>query len=238
VHSQPHTHGQNEGPEDAAEARAPGLRERKKLATREALGAAAIRLAIERGFENLRVDDIADAAGVSPRTFNNYFSSREQAICAMRNAHVERIAAALRARPVGEPLIDSLINAVVTDYGREPNRDIARLIHCTPTVSAEFLRSAAEAQVPLMEAIAERTGTSPDDLLPAVIAATVLGAQRVAMDQWTQSENPPPYKTLLRDALNQLRALSDPPQATAGDAVSAAVSPASAPLLIIGNRDS
>ena len=57
-----------------------GMRERKKLATREALSAAALRLALEHGPQNVRVDDIAEAAGVSPRTYNNYFSSREQAI--------------------------------------------------------------------------------------------------------------------------------------------------------------
>ena len=57
-----------------------GMRERKKLATRQALSAAALRLAREHGPQNVRVDDIAEAAGVSPRTYNNYFSSREQAI--------------------------------------------------------------------------------------------------------------------------------------------------------------
>ena len=55
-----------------------GMRERKKLATRKALSAAALRLAREHGPQNVRVDDIAEAAGVSPRTYNNYFSSREQ----------------------------------------------------------------------------------------------------------------------------------------------------------------
>ncbi|MEV6641490.1 helix-turn-helix domain-containing protein [Amycolatopsis sp. NPDC051371] len=89
---------------DAPEPR-PRLRERKKLATREALSVAALRLALERGPGNVRVDDIADAAGVSPRTYNNYFSSREQAIVAAMTAErVLRIAAALRARPATEPL--------------------------------------------------------------------------------------------------------------------------------------
>jgi hypothetical protein len=70
---------------DAGEvtARRQGLRERKKQATREALREAALLLALERGPDNVRVDDIADAAGVSPRTYNNYFSSREQAIVAV-----------------------------------------------------------------------------------------------------------------------------------------------------------
>jgi hypothetical protein len=61
----------------------PGLRERKKIATRQALGLAAMRLAIERGLDNVLVEDIAEAAGVSTRTFNNYFASKYEAICAL-----------------------------------------------------------------------------------------------------------------------------------------------------------
>jgi hypothetical protein len=128
---------------------------------------------------------------------------------------------------------------VLADHGHGPNRDVAKLIHCTPSLAREFVRNVAEAQIPLMEAIAARTGTEPGDLLPAVISATVLGAQRVAMHRWMESDeaDSPPYKNLLRDALNQLRALAEPTQATAGDAVSAAVSPASGPLLIMATRE-
>ena len=103
-----------------------GMRERKKLATRDALSAAALRLALEHGPQNVRVDDIAEAAGVSPRTYNNYFSSREQAIvvglAAERGAPV---AAALRARPVDEPLEHAVVSALIEQYSdeREPDRD-------------------------------------------------------------------------------------------------------------------
>src|SRR5437870_12413177 len=86
-----------------------GVRERKKQATREALRAAALRLALERGPDNVRVDDIAEAAGVSPRTYNNYFSSREQAIVAAVTAEREaRIAAAVTAMPAGVRLADAI----------------------------------------------------------------------------------------------------------------------------------
>jgi AcrR family transcriptional regulator len=214
----------------------PGLRERKKLATREALGAAAIRLALERGFDNLRVEDIAEAAGVSPRTFNNYFASREQAVCAVPGAHAERMAAALRARPVSEALLDALTAAAQTAFARDPHRDLVRLIYRTPSLSAEFLRAAAEAQRPLREAVAERTGTDPEDLLPGMVTATLFGAQRVAMERWMRAEDPPPFASLLREALNQLRVLLDPTQSVAGETASAAVSAASAPLVIIGDR--
>ncbi|MFD6364649.1 TetR/AcrR family transcriptional regulator, partial [Streptomyces roseolus] len=55
-----------------------GLRERKKRATRAALVEAAVRLAVERGVENVTVDAISAAAGVSTRTFFNYFDSRDE----------------------------------------------------------------------------------------------------------------------------------------------------------------
>ena len=90
------------------------MRERKKLATREALSAAALRLALERGPQNVRVDDIAEAAGVSPRTYNNYFSSKAEAITWRHLDRARRMADLLRARPPGEPLWASITCAAIT----------------------------------------------------------------------------------------------------------------------------
>lgn len=200
----------------------PGLRERKKLATRQALSAAAIRLALEQGFDNLRVEDIAEAAGVSPRTFNNYFSSREEAIVAARAAQIERMARALVARPAEESLLEALGNAMTAepDQARESSRDVVRLFLCNPTLHGAFLRNAAQTNSPMIEAVARRTGTSADDLLPNVVTSAALGAMRAAMQKWLSDEESPPFKALLRDALNQLRALADTPEAAAPEKAS------------------
>lgn len=196
---------------------APGLRERKKLATRQALSAAAVRLAIEQGFDNLRVEDIAEAAGVSPRTFNNYFSSREEAVVAARVAQMERMARELTARPAEESLLDAISNAMASEgsHPREPMRDMVRLFVCNPTLHAEFLRTAGQTTSPMIEAVARRTGTSPDDLLPQVVTSAALGALRAAMHKWFSTDDSPPFEFLLRDALNQLRILAGNPEATA-----------------------
>jgi AcrR family transcriptional regulator len=58
----------------------PGLRERKRLATRRAIQSAAVRVALERGLEGATVEEVARLADVSPRTFFNYFATKEEAV--------------------------------------------------------------------------------------------------------------------------------------------------------------
>src|SRR5215470_11669840 len=94
-----------------------GLRERKKAATRRSLGIAAMRLAIKRGLDNVLVEEIAAEAGVSARTFNNYFASKYEAICALAMERSQRIGAELRNRPADEPLMEAVTNAVTSAYG-------------------------------------------------------------------------------------------------------------------------
>src|SRR6266545_4268993 len=139
--------------------RRPGLREQKKQATREALREAALRLALHHGPDNVRVDDIAEAAGVSPRTYNNYFSSREQAIVAAVTAEREtRVAATLTAQPSHVHLADAVIEAIVEQYTNpdEHHRDALLLITTHPTLRDAFVNRASAIEHPPTAAIAQR----------------------------------------------------------------------------------
>lgn len=159
-----------------------GLRERKKQATREALREAALRLALEHGPDNVRVDDIAEAAGVSPRTYNNYFSSREQAIVAAVTSEREgRVAAAVTARS-GVPLADAVVEAVVEQYTSEPANEPLLLITTRPALRDAFVDTATAIEDPLTDAIAERT----ERQTARVLAASVAAAVRIALEDWTQ----------------------------------------------------
>ena len=73
---------------------------------------AALRLA-ERGLENVTVEDITAEAGVSLRTFGNYFSSKYEAICAIGTDRARRIGATLLARPAGERLWGAIAGALL-----------------------------------------------------------------------------------------------------------------------------
>ncbi|MEU8195357.1 TetR family transcriptional regulator [Microbispora amethystogenes] len=166
-----------------------GLREQKKQATREALRAAALRLALERGPDNVRVDDIAEAAGVSPRTYNNYFSSREQAIvAAVAGEREARVAAAVIDRPDGFGLADAVVEAVVDQYTASdaPGQEALLLITTRPALRDAFIDTTTAIERPLTEAIAERLGDG-DPYTARVLAASVTAAVRVAIEQWLQT---------------------------------------------------
>jgi AcrR family transcriptional regulator len=193
-----------------------GLRERKKRETRIALSWATIRLTVERGFDNVRVEDIAAAVGVSPRTFNNYFSSKGEAIAARHLERARAIAEELRARPAAEPLWEAIENAMMGRYAlgldapAEPDQqwtEGVRLMVEEPALQAEFIRAGAVAEAELAEAIAERTGTDVTrDLYPKLVAGAVGTAINVATEHWLRTDQPTPMAPLLREAIHQLAA--------------------------------
>lgn len=191
----------------------PGHRERKKQRTREALSWAALRLAVERGLGNVLVEDIAAAADVSPRTFNNYFSSKAEAIVWRHSDRVRRVAEELRARPPDEPLWDSLTAVVLATFGGEgaaPDAEWTagvRLMLGEAELQGEFLRAGAAAERECAAVIAERTGTDADrDLYPPLVAAAVGTAIRVATERWLRADPPVAVSALLREAMGLLAA--------------------------------
>jgi AcrR family transcriptional regulator len=185
-----------------------GLRERKKQATREALRLAALRLAVEKGWDQVRVEDIAAEAGVSPRTFNNYFASKDEAFLATAYDRGARMQAALAARPAEEPLWSAVIEAVVHGFATEAiDLRQARRIRPTPALAAEQLKATAVIEHGLAEGIAGRIGADVErDLYPRLVAAAVISATRVTIDHWLRTEYELPFPAVLRDALGRVAA--------------------------------
>jgi AcrR family transcriptional regulator len=106
---------------DTSVATPPRLRDRQREQTRRELAVAALALATDQGLASVRVPQIAAAAGVSTRTFNNYFSSKEAAITWPARRWAVRMAEDLLARPADEPLA-ALEAAIVGRYGA-PEQD-------------------------------------------------------------------------------------------------------------------
>lgn len=186
-----------------------GRRERKKLATRQALAFAALRLAIEKGLDNVLVEDIAAAANVSPRTFNNYFTSKYEAICSLATDRAQRIGARLRARPGEELLWPAIVHAILAEFDDDLTPDAnriagARLITSAPALRGEYLKSQAALRDSLSSAIIERGGYHATDLYPKVLAGAVAAALEAAVTRWLDTDPPGPILPVVREALRHL----------------------------------
>lgn len=189
----------------------PGLRERKKLATRHALSSAALELAVEHGLENVTIEDITARANVALRTFSNYFGSKYEALVAIGADRARRIGASLLERPAGEPLWEALTHAVLQHYegtdqpfSREMMAAIGRIM-LLPQMRGEYLKVNFEMQTALAMAIAERTGTDPEaDMYPQILAGAVTAASQVAIRRWYAADPPVPLRPLIELALRQL----------------------------------
>jgi AcrR family transcriptional regulator len=190
-----------------------GLRERKKAATRTAITAAAVKLALQEGPDNVRVTEIASEADVSPRTYNNYFSSIPEAICAGAADRAMLIGDALRQRPGNEPLAKAVAAAVtVADPSNGAGKEIVRLIVTTPSLRGEFFKVVIARENALADAIAERVGSPPGDFSPRLLAAAYLSATRVATHIWLHDDNAD-YAALINRAFELIA-----PMATAYEA--------------------
>jgi AcrR family transcriptional regulator len=189
-----------------------GLRERKKQATREALREAALRLAVERGPDQVRVEDIAEAAGVSPRTYNNYFASREQAIVAAVTGDREaRVAAAVADRPTEVRLADAVTEAVIEQYTNsgEHEREALLLITTRTPLRDAYLDATATIEPPLTAVIAERLGDAGGHTA-RVLAASVAAAVRIALESWLQPSGTSGLVAVSGSLPDQLRAALAP----------------------------
>ncbi|MGH3319501.1 MAG: TetR/AcrR family transcriptional regulator [Streptosporangiaceae bacterium] len=182
----------------------PGLRERKKQATRRALRKAALRLALERGTEGLTVEEISAVADVSPRTFFNYFSCKEDALVGEDPEADAEVAEAIRARPAAESPLRSMrvvLKEIAAMHSAHANRDDMlarqRLVRENPSLLPRQLARYAAFERTLAQAVAERIGVDGErDPYPSLLAAVAVTMVRVAMHRWTTERGRGPEEYL------------------------------------------
>ncbi|GAA2523203.1 MULTISPECIES: TetR family transcriptional regulator [Streptomyces] len=179
----------------------PGLRERKKQRTRDALVRAALELFATRGYEGTTVDDIAAAADVSQRTFFRYFASKEEVTFFVPRLAESHVVEAVRGRPPGEAPLETLRRAVLDSWDDihatieqlvplDLHLRVYRVIESTPALLAAHLRRATELEEELARIIAEREGLDLDaDPRPRVLVAAFGGVIRVTERLWSAGDD-------------------------------------------------
>jgi AcrR family transcriptional regulator len=159
---------------------APGRRERKKAATRQALASAARRLFLERGFDQVTVAEIADAADTAVSTLFAHFPGGKEALILGGGDERERaLAAAVRDRPEGVSILEALREFLATrgpfdpDRGPEARR-VVRLVVATPALRAYARAQWTGCEAALARVIAEQTGRDADGVSLRLLARYVL----------------------------------------------------------------
>jgi AcrR family transcriptional regulator len=195
-----------------------GLRERKKLATRLALHEAALRLVAEHGLEHVSVDDIAERADVSPRTFFNYFSSKDDAVLGLDPEASGRQVDAFRDRPADESPLQAL-RAVQRLQAAEMAEETElwplrlKVIDASPVLVGRLAGVFGESERALAEAIAERTRTRVGvGVYPTLLAGVAGVAVRTALHRWLATDFTASLPDLVDEAWDALAAgLPAPP---------------------------
>ncbi|WSK83689.1 TetR/AcrR family transcriptional regulator [Amycolatopsis sp. NBC_01286] len=200
----------------------PGLRERKKYETHRALAVAAVELVAERGLDAVTVEDIAATAGVSVRTFFNYFASKEDAVVIAYPDHLERTERAIGrflAQPAEVSTLDALVTVMreeVADVGANPREWLARMtaVKQNPALFHRAVTMNAQQAEPLTAAIARRAGCDPGDLYPSLLLAVVGGAMNAAMLRWRERGGEETVSALFDEAVASIAAGLPDPQRT------------------------
>ena len=195
----------------------PGRRERKKLATRQALQDAALRLVAERGLDRVTVEDISEAADVATRTFFNYFSSKEEALLGNAPQNVTTVHRLVVERPAGESPLEAVCQVLRTMIlalaeRREESLLRQQVIERHAGLLARQLGVYASFERALAAAVAERLGPGrADPSYARLVAAVAVAAARSSVSSWRADQGRRPLAEVVDAAFAQLRDLGSPP---------------------------
>src|SRR5262245_432922 len=168
----------------------------------------ALRLFGEKGYTQTTVEEIADAAAISPRTFFRYFPSKEDVV--IWDEYDPLALDLLESRPDDEPLAEAF-RAVIREtlgglYRRDPERLLTRvrLSMTIPELRARFFNEQTQGVELVMPMLAKKRRVSPDELSLRVIGTALLAAVSVALDLWQKSDGKRDLLALLDQATDAL----------------------------------
>ena len=162
-----------------------GRRERKKAQTRRSLADAALRLFLERGYDQVSVKEVADAADVSVTTLFKHFPSKESLVFDLDDDLEAALVAAVRDRTAGRSIPDALREHIRHRAGQAAAAEsqsaaFARMLDDTPALREYARRMWLRHETALARAIADDVGASADDIVCAALARFALEAGDLA----------------------------------------------------------
>jgi AcrR family transcriptional regulator len=190
-----------------------GLRERTRRAVRAELAAIALDLFAEHGFEATTVEEIAQAAGLTKRSFFRYFPAKEDAVFAGVDVTGEQVVEALRSRPADEAPWRSL-HQVLRESERQihaSGRAVAglKLIESTPSLRSRVHEKRSQWRQEVSSALRERPGADLDAFTADLLTNAATAALDTATQEWLRSDCTADRTALLDRAFTLLRPAAD-----------------------------
>ncbi len=182
----------------------------------------ALGLFADRGPDNVTVEEIAEAAGISVRTFFRYFPSRDDVMSALPRRHVADLSARVAARPEDESVLDGFIAAVHEAAQDFADDDLMRLwgraVDRWEAANAEL-----PADNPMLDSygavIAARLGAPIGDLRVQVLATAIASVMWLAFLRWVATDDGRTLPEFVEDCIQVLRDLdrhATPPRSVSG----------------------
>jgi len=175
------------------EAVAEPLVARRRRLVRADIEHVAMRMFLDRGYDAVSVDDIAEAVGMSSRTFFRYYDTKDEILRSYQRGLNDALVRAFAAQPEGTPAVAALRAAyLATSHVAEPDRArvraLGRLLATAPavharTVGESLLDDRIEAE------FARRARARRTDPRPAVVAAAIAAAATVGWNRWVARDD-------------------------------------------------
>ncbi len=163
-----------------------GRRERKRRETRTRILDVAMTLFIARGFNEVTVDEIAEAADISKRSFFDYFPTKEDVVEGWQDHFATLLVAGIAGRPLDEAAPVAVENAMMEALIATSDAQswaVDRLIRETPALTARQHMRYVAVEAKLIDALASRPDT-PDRLAARILAMIAIGALRIGVETW------------------------------------------------------
>jgi AcrR family transcriptional regulator len=180
--------------------------ERRRRLVRDEIGRVAIELFAARGFDAVTVDDIAEAAGTSQRTFFRYFATKDDIVLALARRLDERLVDALDARPANEGAVAALREAYCATSHVEPAErervlQVAKVLAEAPALRARAHGEYVGENAEIVARLAARMGVPVDDRRVRVLVATFAAVASVEFTTWAEAGGAGDPSEAIRSAL-------------------------------------
>jgi AcrR family transcriptional regulator len=167
-------------------------RDRKRLATREAIRSAAVELFIRHGFDAVSVEEVAEAADVGASTVYRHFPTKEDLVLGRlrdrQREFVELLVEVDDARTVGELLVVAAERWAPDEEEQQLLRGEIRLAVATPGLLARLQHQVVEWEAPIVSVLAARSGRPEDDLALRQLTALFCATVRIVIREWVAAD--------------------------------------------------